>query len=155
MKKTILSVAVALAGLFTASSAFAQAPCSPAVCAQVENCDSAAACQRGYCAFDGLNLSADQQARVKALKADRKAKKQADRKADRKAAREAVKAGRQDYLNQLKQILTPEQYTQFLENSYVNQAPAPGGRKGHKGDFKGQKRQAKQGPREAQRAARR
>lgn len=40
---------------------------------------------------------------------------------------------RADYLKNVKNILTPQQYLQFLENNYTNQMSAqPGGMKGHK-----------------------
>lgn len=44
---------------------------------------------------------------------------------------QARKQVRLDYLQQVKQILTPEQYVQFLENTYVSAAPSKA-TKGHK-----------------------
>lgn len=76
--------------------------------------------------FDGLQLSDAQKTKIQQLDEKRKAERQQmkeDRKEHRKAEankdatarREAQKA----YLNEVKSILTPEQYVSFLENSYM------------------------------------
>lgn len=84
---------------------------------------------RQQCAnpFDGINLSADQQAKIKALgcpvarpSKEEQAKMKEDRAKMRVEKVKKMKETRANYLAQLKQILTPEQYTQFLENNYLN-----------------------------------
>ena len=77
--------------------------------------------------FEGLNLTADQQTKLDALKKEcqeaRKAKaearkSQAQQRKD--ANKEAAKTARTEELAKIKAILTPEQYVQFLENNFVN-----------------------------------
>ena len=100
--------------------------------------------------FEGLNLTADQQAKLEALKqncpmkADKQKADKQDKKNDRKADMMAKRIqGKRDFLAQVKSILTPEQYVQFLENSFVNGQNRQGkmnhpqkmdGKKGSKGD---------------------
>ncbi len=72
--------------------------------------------------FDGLNLSAEQQTKLDALKAERKANREAQaklRQEARKAKRDGACAARAAQLAKIKKILTPEQYVKFLENSYL------------------------------------
>ncbi|MCM1163886.1 MAG: hypothetical protein NC339_06540 [Muribaculaceae bacterium] len=136
MKKIIIATSVLLSSLF-AGQAFAQTPCTDqATCkAAQEQCQ-----QQRPCPFDGLNLTAEQQAKLKEITpctSDKKDKK--DKQDIKKECRENAKAARQEYLTKIKAILTPEQYVQYLENSYVNQAPRhkvrPDAKKGvHKGD---------------------
>lgn len=151
MKKILLAVLVLAAAC---GSAFAQ---------NTNNAQQpqAAACELngqkpGMCnPFEGLNLTADQQSKFDALKAECKArfeKSKADRqkeKADKKAdkmkakaeARAKAKAAREQMLAKIKGILTPEQYVKFLENNFVNGAdkgPRPGKDfKAQRGDRKG------------------
>ncbi len=149
MKKTILSIAVVSAALFS-GNAFAQntntAAKNSAAC--TEQCDASKGQKpQKPCPFDGLNLTAKQQESIKALqtetqKARQEAGKQAKadkqkRSADQRAAKQAA---RKDYLAKVKAILTPEQYVQFLENSYVDGAQMKGDRKGHKGPRMDQKK---------------
>ncbi|MDE7410705.1 MAG: hypothetical protein K2M94_01545 [Paramuribaculum sp.] len=105
--------------------------------------------------FAGLQLTEQQQAALKAIPCPREVMKQAkqDCKADKKACENTNKAQvckdiKKNYLNQVKAVLTPEQYVQFLENTYMNQAPGKNGKRpghmdaGHKhkgGKFDGQK----------------
>ncbi len=149
MKKILLASLV----LAAAVGANAQNPTCNADCPKADK----ASCSPGECAapgacpvnpFEGLNLTADQQTKLDALKADCKARRQeamatakADKekvKADRKKAmegmRERVKGERTAMLAKIKDILTPEQYVQFLENNFVNGADR-GQRHGK--DFKG------------------
>lgn len=128
-------------------------------------------------AFEGILLSVDQQAKVDAVNAEFKAKREGaraerklrhDRKqlckgdsacavADRKDCPRRECDGvnprmqeRKDYVGKMKQILTPEQYTTFLENIVF--MPQPGRaagagivkdkmRKGSRKDFKGAKKE--------------
>lgn len=154
MKKILLAVFVLAA---TTCSAFAQTPAN----ANNTQRTPTATCERKgpmpECCnpFEGLNITADQQAKLDALKAECKArfeKSKADRqkeKANKKAdkmkakaeARAKMKAEREQMLAKIKGILTPEQYVQFLENNFVNGA-SKGPRmdkdfKGPRGDRKG------------------
>ncbi|MDE6027300.1 MAG: Spy/CpxP family protein refolding chaperone [Muribaculaceae bacterium] len=93
--------------------------------------DMAAAEARQAALFEGLNLTSEQQQKItdldKALKASRqelKDKAKEDKNArSRSAMMENEKALRVKYLADLNNILSAEQYTQFLQNFYVNQAP--------------------------------
>lgn len=175
MKKSILSIAVMVASLFS-FSAFAQAPqksaeCSnaakecvngkqacqnPQACKNPQNCQNGPACapQRPCAAdpFAGINLSQDQKAKLSALKEQRKAKRDAADKSrkDRFQQRDSMaRANKKEYLESVKEILTPDQYVIFLENA-VLAAPGQGrgvaphkmhavkkdGRDIKKGDFK-------------------
>lgn len=115
-------------------------------------CDTACTnpcAQAQFCPFDGLNLTDAQKQQFKDLRAKRQQAKKdakADRKADRKAAKKAQ-------LDEIKSILTPEQYTLFLENHFVNGngskvaaragKPNPRDARAHKGAPRGE-RPAKQ-----------
>lgn len=148
MKKTVIGLSLVLssllAGNLMAQTSSAAVGCSKSTaCAQTEGCTRPdTCCARGEFGrpdpFAGLNLTEDQQTRLKAIKpcgnadkkcdkADKKCDKKMDAK-DRQARREAAKKARQEYLAGVKTILTPEQYVVFLENFYVAQAP---GRAGH------------------------
>ena len=142
MKKTIVTLTLASAA-FISTSVFAQtannnncpaAPCPP--CGP--GCNGCAPCpyfqKPDSCVmnpFAELNLTADQQAKIKELRN----KKFQQTTKDIKNRRELSQAKRQAYLHERKSILTQEQYVQFLENSYAN-GPAFG-----KGDM------PKRGPR--------
>lgn len=116
------------------------------------------------CLFGNLNLTTEQQAQINALNEARKQSRKEFAQAA-KAAKESgdtaffKKNNRQElqkkYLNDLQTILTPTQYVQFLENSYLQnqskpefgnrpQGPKPGKMKGgpkpKKGDFKAGKK---------------
>lgn len=85
--------------------------------------------------FEGLNLTADQQAKIEALKADqqkakaeKKQQKDEQKKADKQKKQDGMKAmvaerqqQKREYLAKVKGILTSQQYVQFLENAYVEQ----------------------------------
>lgn len=158
MKKIALSLALITAGFF-AFNASAQEPCCnpEQACCETEG---NACCQtkKAPCVFDGLNLTADQQASVKALnekyaqnrKEGMKAKKEA-RAQENKGRQEA----KQSYLKEMQGILTPEQYVVYLENIVVSQ-PAPGQNVGraarpmkHDGKKDGKKEGKKDGKRDA------
>ena len=157
MKKKILALALAL-GALSAMPAVAQnqnpeAPtCTQAECTQKKDCPKQKASkqlkgkkQQAVNPFEGLNLSAEQQAAVKQLNDKRnEARKQfrAQLKSEKgdSVQRPDFKQERRDYLNQLKGILTPEQYIGYLENCVLNQNPmgAPG-----KGNFRAGNRPGK------------
>lgn len=100
--------------------------------------------------FDGLNLTEQQQTAITNLQNERRqactdaAKAKKEQKADKQAKADKQKAdpkqkaeqrvaSRKAYLEKVKSILTPEQYTKYLENVYVNAAPAHGNKDGKKG----------------------
>lgn len=169
MKKKILSMALAAIALFTVSASAQQtsSPLKQPRGPQTEKCDKAdckkgdkkdckkadckkgdkkdGQCKQGFCPFEGLNLTEAQQAKVKAIptpKAVMKAAKKTDaaKNVDRKAYAKTV---RQDYLKEVKSVLTADQYTQFLENMYVNQ-PAKQMKQGKAGKQMKQGKQGKQ-----------
>lgn len=146
MKKKIIGIAAAIMTL-VAISASAQTSSTTSTCTNDKaKCQKAEKCckEKGKCInpFEGLNLTDAQKQSLKDLKkssckkdsANCKAKKAEckaqgkDCKADR--ARR-MKDARKEYLMQIKNILTPEQYQQFLENNFINNAP-----KHHKDGFK-------------------
>lgn len=97
--------------------------------------------------FEGLNLTEAQQQQISAivtpqqvLKAARSEKQdKADTAMTPQVRRQMVKDVRANYLNQVKAVLTPEQYVQFLENNYVNAVqgkPGKGGKDMKKGEGK-------------------
>lgn len=164
MKKIVLSFAVVAAGLFGVN-AFAQQQQktndnAQVCCEQTEACCATEAPGKpGRPAkpqfanpLEGITLTAEQQQSVDALnkkyaemyKEGRKAKAEAAVK-ERKDGRETRKA----YMKEMQSILTPEQYTEYLENMVLN-APAQmqkgprqmdvkrGDRK-HKGEMKAKK----------------
>lgn len=147
MKKKILGIAAAIMAL-VAINASAQTSdtntannCTngQAKCKKAEKCDN----QKGKCvnSFDGLNLTDAQKQSLKDIKKPSckkdssctKANKECTKankectKADKKEMKaeraQRMKTARKEYLSQIQQILTPEQYQQFLENNFVNGAP--------------------------------
>lgn len=84
--------------------------------------------------FDGLNLSAEQKSKLESLAKEQKAHCDKNRKErkdkqekfrqqrdkEQAQARENAKKARRDHLKKIKEILTPEQYIQFLENNYLD-----------------------------------
>ena len=122
-----------------------------AKCEQVQDCKKACPFEKE---FAGINLSDAQKDQLKKLFAERKANKVKPSKEgkenapkekltpeQRKQKRSEMQAkrmeGKKKFLADVKSILTPEQYTQFLENNFLQ-----GGDKGKgfkKGGPKGQK----------------
>ena len=155
MKGKIASLAIMAMTLFS-SAAIAQKPAkcvaqSSTPC-QVQICDESAVCpaacrpmRDGQCNmmaydFSSLELTADQKSKIETLNETQR--KQIEQcRCDRKDAKDAAKAQarqkRQDvkknYLNGLRSILTPDQYTKFLEDNFVNGNPDKGRKaKAHK-----------------------
>ncbi len=144
MKKQFLSFVVLGMSLFSLSAsaqhhhgAMHQRAQQPATecCVKPECTNNNGACSPAECCpgFEGLNLTAEQQAKLKALReksgAQRQEKAKAGKEArkDRRAQSDSVRrADQRDYLNGVKEILTPEQYVQFLENMVVNGRPGHG-----------------------------
>lgn len=145
MKKKILSLAVIALSMISVS-AFAQNPNRGAnnrgkegakkemKCEKGEKCDKERKGDKCMIAFEGINLTDAQKAQIKTAcekrAAERKAavdvqkQKRDNAKRDFKQKRDSVrKSERQAYLNDVKSILTPDQYVVFLENVYMNNAP--------------------------------
>lgn len=83
-------------------------------------------CCKAMNPFEGLNLTADQQAKLDALrqncpaKADKNNMENKDNKGVNKNEIMAKRLEcKRNYLAKVKEILTPEQYVTFLENSFV------------------------------------
>lgn len=134
-KKFLAAIAVAILGAFSAP-AFAQnagnekctgtEQCAPEKCKKADgkkDCKKAdgkkAECKKGACPFDGLNLTEQQKTQLQALNAERQQKAKAARKEAKEAKKQCDKECRAEYLAKVKAILTPEQYTQFLEQNYA------------------------------------
>lgn len=100
-----------------------------------------------YNPFEGLNLTAEQTEAIKAIPTPREVMKAAKKQQgdSNTGFRTMMLDVRKNYLAQVKQVLTPEQYTQFLENFYVKQMPM--GKKDKKAGHgpKGKKNKQKRG----------
>lgn len=128
MKSKILAIAMA-AALFFSLNASAQnrqghRECTDRQCALTDNPDSAfCRADAGMLPFSGLNLTEAQSEQIAKLNKERIAAKKA-RSAEFKDAKTKQQnrrcEDRRNYLASVKSILTPEQYTTFLENQYVN-----------------------------------
>ncbi len=129
MRKKLFAAAILAISAAAATPAFAQQNnCNTQNCNQESNCiteqcqpncNDKRDCNRP-CPFDGLNLSAAQKDKLKQLNSERKQEACQKRDAACKARAEQGKSCRKDYLQKVKEILSPEQYVQFLENNYVN-----------------------------------
>lgn len=127
MKKKILGLALAIFAVGTLSSFAANTndkKCDKQDCPK-QQCDKKAGeCKKGDRQmpnpFEGLNLTADQQAKLKELKGaccnNSKGKDNKDNRVDPRQAK-------RDFLAKVKGILTPEQYVTFLENNFANGRP--------------------------------
>lgn len=136
MKKTLLSIAFIAAGIFAFNAAAQEACCNPAqaccnpaqTCCQTPGKPGKAARPAKQNALEGITLTPEQQTAVNALNekyaAQRKAKMQS-KKESRDKERSEAKNGRKEYLNEMKAILTPEQYTTYLENLATQQQQRP------------------------------
>lgn len=162
MKKLmIVLAAVAMTAGFAANAANdkkCDKKCEAAKCEQKACPKERMACTE-LMEFQGINLTDAQKDQLKALKAERHAaaqKAKEAKKAEKGAKAEARRQGRQEYLDKVKGTLTPEQYTQFLENQLTKSKDAK--HRMHKApgrEMKGAKaREFKGGrPEQAQRAA--
>lgn len=84
-------------------------------------------------AFEGLNLTQEQQTKLKALCEKSETQRQEKTKANKEARKERRvqsdserRAEQRNYLTEVKEILTPQQYVQFLENMVINGRPNQG-----------------------------
>ena len=159
MKKTFLSVAILLASTL-GITAVAQSPANSQTCNNTKTeCTKAGKTDKAVRPnpFEGLNLTEQQKTELQSIapkkdccksKADKKDKAQAkaEKQAKRAEKRQEMIQNRRDYLAKVKNILTPEQYVQFLENNYVDQIFKGGPRHGkmaqakHKNGKKGDRR---------------
>lgn len=79
--------------------------------------------------FEGINLTDAQKSQLSNLEQNRKKDGAKKEKSDKDAAsRKNKRDARKAYLEEVKQILTPEQYVTYLENIAINK---PMKRKGH------------------------
>ena len=124
MKKVLLALAVVAATFsLNAQTPTPATPASttPGACTEQPAC---AANPRAECAnpFAGLDLTAEQQTALDALRANCRA--------DRDSCRQQRTEAKRERLAQIKAILTPEQYVKFLENAFVNANHRPQARPG-------------------------
>lgn len=137
MRKKILLIALIAAGAFSVSTVAQQSKGSNN-CPEKE-CTATKDCKKSNCPLEGLNLTDAQKAQIKVLngqmcdsRKELRDKKQENAK-EIKTCREAVQT---KYNEGLKKILTPDQYTQYLEKQLQNRDSRKGDRyrnKGHKG----------------------
>ncbi|MCM1483158.1 MAG: hypothetical protein NC043_02405 [Muribaculaceae bacterium] len=109
--------------------------------------------------FEGLNLTEQQAIAIKAIPNPREVMKEAVKNDTQKKTdiRTLARTVRADYLNSVKGVLTPQQYLQFLENSYMNNiqgGPQRPGQKGMKPSKDGRKADKPQGQRSQDQARR-
>lgn len=142
MKKTVIALSIALVSAM-GFSAFAQS--QQTATPKKEKKEMRGNRKKMQCPnpFEGITLTADQQTKLDNLRKncmrndsiarnEMKQKRDEMRKANeqkRNDMRQARLQKKRDYLNNVKTILTPEQYVVFLENTIINQ---PAG----KGDFR-------------------
>lgn len=143
MKKKFLGLAIAALAL-TSFTGFAQ---KPAACDST--CQSGKMCRqdkdmkgkkdkKAINPFEGITLTDAQKTQLEAVKAKRAEKAKA-RKADKQrmdsAQRVERRAAKKEYFEEVKAILTPDQYVVFLENQVFTQ----GGDRGKSFDRPGKK----------------
>lgn len=148
MKKVILSLAILVATSFASFAAIDnKTENTTSVCKSKTECLVNGTCpDNSSCtakkektpkcckAFEGIDLSAEQKAKLAELRKsciadreknkvskDKKSNLSDEQKKQLKAERKAKHLeARKKYLENVKAILTPEQYNQFLENSYLS-----------------------------------
>lgn len=132
MKKSILSMAVVAVSLFT-FGAMAQTSCTKKcdkACDKKECCKGETRCDKEGkrpCPnpFEGINLTQEQKDKLKDMAPCKK--QEACKKKQRECRDSVARAERVGYLKNVKGVLTPEQYVQFLENMFVNPQPQKSG----------------------------
>lgn len=159
MKRKIFSIAIATVALMASSAAFASSPskssCPARPCAG-QTCSDSAQCNKCINPFEGLNLTQEQQTKIKELR-EKCANTRRDVVKEGKRMRTRVdsatvdmkRQAKADYLKSVKGILSAEQYVQFLENSFIQgreQRPAKGMK------IKSERIRGKKGPRDAKQA---
>lgn len=135
MKKTIFTIAIAIAavcGLPAAAQSTSTQQCTnQQQCTQNTDCAKKNKGQRPD-PFAGITLTEQQKTALDALKPAKCEQGKCSNdsaKAERKAqARNDRRQSRRDYINGVKNVLTPEQYVVFLENIVVEGPAQPGPR---------------------------
>lgn len=127
-KKLFAAAIVALSGAFAVN---AQQVCTPQQACKEQQCAPGQDCRKQCPAlrgdkdarmcnpFEGLNLSADQQSKLQALQQKCRTERKEAKAAEKATRREAGNERRKQMLADIKGILSPEQYVQFLENNFV------------------------------------
>lgn len=163
MKKKVLGLALmamALVG-FNGMAQNNTQSCTSNGCTAQKVCTKGAekAARNAMNAYEGLNLTdaqksklaelenkrlAERQAKMEARKAEanngQKAEKKNMTEAEKQAHMQANKAAKLEYLQEVKEIIGPDQYVVFLENFYVNGGDQKGGKaikQGHRDGKKG------------------
>lgn len=129
MKKKVLGFVMAALAISTIG-AYAQTPAQE--CTSTEQCqktcnkdkkdkkDRKSGMRKGnpdrMNAFEGIELTADQQTKIQKLRAEQKANRMADKEAKKAAKKEAKEQSRKEYNEAVAKILTPEQYAQYQAN---------------------------------------
>jgi len=137
MKKKVLSLALVVMSCVS-FSAFAQNDANvknDVKCEKNEECCRKPQFKCAFNPFEGLNLTDEQKTQLQNLREKRKAEfaEQKNAKRAEKQRNDSIKFAdrknfKKNYLNDIKSILTPEQYVTFLENSFMdqgNKAPRP------------------------------
>ena len=108
MKHLILLAAMGIAALSTSAQQQCQQQCQ-STCCDSTICHQRPARQIAMDPFTGIDLTPEQRAAVDSLRVNQ-----------RQSRRQIQEQARREYLQRMKEILTPEQYVQFLENQAVN-----------------------------------
>lgn len=119
--KIIAAAIVALAGAFAFNASAQQADNTTPTCIN-KQCilGKRAGGPTTFNPFEGINLSKDQESKITALRQQCMADCKAAREQDKAERRKACNDQRRKMLKDIKAILSPEQYVQFLENNFVN-----------------------------------
>lgn len=152
MKKKILSLAVIAMSMFSINAVAQNPTTNNAPAKECKKECKASQCNDQKCdkqcptLFSGMNLTADQQAQLKALQEKRVTKMRqraesakAQKKSDRRQNDSLRMADRKNYLEEVKAIVGPDQYVIFLENIVLNNPQGKGhsvmpGKMGRHGD---------------------
>lgn len=122
--KKILTIAIAAAALFglpAAAQTVGQTQCNKSECTRTD-CKKADNRGNKHNPFEGITLTEQQKTALEGLKPAKCDQTGNNTTADKQ--RPDRRQGRRDYLNSVKNILTPDQYVVFLENIVV-ESPAP------------------------------
>lgn len=125
MKKLVLSIALVTAGIFAMNAQKPQP--QPACCTTQQECCSASeqCCTQQKNkpqkpnALEGITLTAEQQKSIDELNTKYAEQRREAGKADKENKanrRQQAQESKKAYLDEMKKILTPEQYTTYLEN---------------------------------------
>lgn len=147
MKKTIFGIAILAASIIGSTASAAQVAQDNSSCPKQEQCQKSKDCKKGkkdgkrghgekaqgkhghgkkgqgFNPFEGIELTADQQSRIDALRAEQKAKheaQRAERKEEKAAAKQEARAQREAQMNefdaQVQTILTADQFQVYTAN---------------------------------------